>query len=92
MFNRKYKETIKELNEEKKYLLERTNDLCENIVELEKKLEDKEIEFYKDYRYAILVKDYNDIKVWNDGRFEKGIRGISLECSVPNLPEIEIRK
>lgn len=96
MFNKKYKDTIQELEFQKATKEVRIKEQQEEINYLKKCIEElknkKVEELCKDYKYAILVKNYDDITLWNDGRIEHNIQGISFECDVSNIPELEIRK
>lgn len=49
------------------------------------------VEALKDYQYAILVKGI-DTEVWNDGRFEQGVREVNFTHIARSIPEIEITK
>ena len=51
-------------------------------------------DFLKDYDAAVLwPKDGHTLKVWNHGRFEKGVRAVALEQeSYDYLPQFTIRK
>ena len=59
---------------------------------LRERLKEKIEENYKEYDYAILVNGI-EIKLWNQGRFEEKVRGITFNtCGYGELPELEIRK
>ena len=98
MFNRK---KIKRLEEENIKLykeIERLNNKIddlktdneiykEQIAKLKLELENK----YKEYDYAILVNGV-EVKLWNKGRFEKRVRGITFNCYECEVPELTITK
>ena len=48
-------------------------------------------EALKNYQYAILVKGI-DTEVWNNGRFEQGVREVNFTHIQNCIPEIEITK
>lgn len=50
-------------------------------------------EFLKDYEYALLLpKDSYVLQIWNDGRFEKGVREVNLHQEIGSIPELHIEK
>lgn len=73
------------------------DELYDKVFKLEKEIEDlkkrQSTEVLKDYEYAILVSREKSYPIiWNDGRFEKGVRTITF-LSVPgSLPELTIKK
>ena len=48
----------------------------------------------KDYEYAVMLpKDKHTLKVWNNGRFEEGIRAVILGQEGPHeVPTLTIQK
>lgn len=54
---------------------------------------EKSENFLKDYQWAVLLpKDSYVVKVWNQDRFEEGIREVECNASVKCFPELNIRK
>ena len=89
------KEIIKQLKEEKGNLemqIERLHGEVFCLRDENKSKKKKElVEALKDYQYAILVKGI-DTEVWNNGRFEQGVREVNFTHISNCIPEIEITK
>ena len=50
-------------------------------------------DFLKDYEYGVLYsKDDTYVKVWNQGRFEKGVKEVELRQEVGFVPFFVIQK
>lgn len=98
MFNRKKIKKLEEENiklyKEIERLKDKIDDLKtdneiykEQIAKLKLELENK----YKEYDYAILVNGV-EVKLWNKGRFEERVRGITFNCYECEVPELTITK
>ena len=92
MFNKKYKEKI--FNLEK--ALNKTQNLLDDY-KLENYKLKKEIQLkekYKKYDYAILIEkgEFNNIKVWNKGRFETDIKELYFEKIGNDIFDLTIKK
>lgn len=94
----KYNKLQKELEEEKKktIMLQEKINALETFNSLKGKEKAKSnIESLlrkQGYQYAILVKNYADVKLYNDGRIEKGVRSIDFSSSGGYVPELTIKK
>ena len=87
-----YKKLQREVDNLKKELVEtkRENEKLRYLSETTKKEElSKKL---NEYKYAILVDKYNDVKLYNDGRFERGVMSIEFEASLGEIPTIQIYK
>ena len=90
MFFKKKKE-IEKLKEDNGWLQNHIKDLESHIEELNKTIEDLELDNYKDYKWAVLCKDYK-LTVINGGKVEKGVRRVEVESSYDIIPTIIIEK
>lgn len=88
---RKYKELINKIEE-----LEKDNRRLTELARIDKKTKKYKTleEFLKkeDIQFAILEEDYITTKIWNDGRYENGVREICYSQKPGEIPVIEMVK
>lgn len=96
------KKKLRERIEAKDIIIEnlrnQVDDLRDELRNLKETKENAKIEKYlNNYNYAILVNtNTNTIKIWNEGRFEKKVRGVDFttysEGQMFCVPRLTIKK
>ena len=86
---KKYKEILKENENLKKQLFNKhreTTRLYDTLREtdLEKRL--------KEYKYVILVDEDNEVRLFNQGRWEREVMSIEFDVALGEIPTIQIIK
>lgn len=90
MTKRKYEEKIAALQAEILRLQKENTDLLQ-YREHEKLYKEEAI--LSNYEYAILLDEYScSPKIWNNGRFEMGVREVDFHAEYGYVPELTIKK
>ena len=89
---KKYKEILKENEMLKKQLVEEIT-RQQKITSYYSSLKETDLEKrLKEYKYVILVDEDNEVRLFNQGRWEREVMAIEFDVALGEIPTIQIIK
>lgn len=89
---KKYKKILKENESLKKQLVEEITRQQKTTSYYNSLKEDDLRERLKEYKYVILVDEQGEVKLFNQGRWERQVMAIEFDVALGEIPTIQITK